>query len=337
MNPHVRLRLALALHGVSPAVVRRAAPDAPCPPRLLEEAERLLLRMEQQGVTVLGYRAKGYPARLLDLPDPPPLLFVRGVLPEGPMLAVVGTRRLDAAGERVSRLCAQAGLDAGRVIVSGGAAGADTVAHETALEAGAPTVAVLGSGIDHPFPSENERLFDRVAERGAVVSELLPHELSTRWTFPRRNRLVAALAHDVVVTRAPARSGALITARLAAKLGRPVWCVAGDPTDPSAVGTLDLLARGAHPVVGREAFAKALGASSTAPGACGAATPGAPVADTGTPDEVAVLAVLRAGPCDLDTLAERTCLASRSLSAVLTGLELEGRVKRAGASFVRVR
>jgi DNA processing protein len=329
MVPDVQLRLALVLHGVSASVVRRAAADAPCPPRLLDEAERLLARLQQQGVTVLACGAAGYPARLLDLSDPPPLLFVRGALPEGPSLAVVGTRRLDAAGERVTRLCAQAGLDAGRLIVSGGAAGADTLAHEAALEAGAPTIAVLGSGLDHPFPSENARLFDRIAERGAVVSELLPAVRSNRWTFPRRNRLVAALAHDVVVTRAPARSGALITARLAAELGRPVWCVPGDPTDPSAEGTLDLLARGARPVVGREAFAQALGASPGVP-------PVVPT-DTGTPDEVAVLGALLSGACDLDTLAERTRLASRHLAAVLTGLELDGRVRRVGASFVRSR
>lgn len=326
-DSEIRLRLALTVNGVSSALVRQAAPDAPCPERLLGEADRLLEGLHRRGVAVLGFRGPGYPARLLDLSDPPPLLFVRGRLPEGSMLAVVGTRRLDAAGERVTRLCAEAGLDAGRVLLSGGAAGADTVAHETALAAGVPTVAVVGNGFDHPFPAENVRLFDRIAEQGAVVTELLPHVEAARWTFPRRNRLVAALAHDVVVSRAPARSGALITAGQAFELGRPVWCVPGDPTDPTAEGTLGLLDRGARPVVSREAFARALGAVE--------APPRAAVPATGDPDELAVLAALAAGPCDLDTLVETTHLASRRLAAALTGLELGGMVARRGASFQR--
>jgi len=329
VEPEIRLRLALSLQGTSPALVRQAAPDAPCPEPLLADADRLAERLRRSGVAILGFRKPGYPSRLLELADPPPLLFVRGTLPEGPMLAVVGTRRLDAAGERVTRLCARAGLDAGRVLLSGGAAGADTVAHLTALEAGAPTVAVVGNGFDHPFPAENTRLFDRIAEHGAVVTELLPHVAAARWTFPKRNRLVAALAHDVVVSRAPGRSGALITADLAIGLGRPVWCVAGDPTDPTAVGTLELLERGARPVVSREAFARALGAGDVA------ARPAPP--ESGSPDERVVLAALADGPCDLDTLAERTRLSARHLAGVVTGLELEGRVRRAGASFLRTR
>ncbi len=331
MDADVRLRVALTLDGVPAARVRKVPPDAPCPERLLAEAERLLEAQARRGVRVVVPGHVDWPERLADLPDPPALLFVRGTLPAGPSLAVVGTRGLDAAGERVTRLCARAGLDAGRLIVSGGALGADTVAHREALEAGAPTVAVLGSGLDHPFPPENERLFDRIAANGAVVSELLPSQASTRWTFPKRNRLVAALAHDVVVTRAPRRSGALITAALAAKLGRPVWCVPGDPTDPSAAGTLDLLEHGARAVVSQAAFARALGAV-TSP-----VRPEPPLALQGPPEVVAVLSALGAGPLDLDALAEATGLAARTLAGVLTELELDGRVRRQGASVVRVR
>ena len=310
--------------------MRRAAPDAPCPERLLAEADRLLEAQARRGVAVLAFGDPAYPARLLDLGDPPPVLFVRGTLPATPTLAVVGTRALDAAGERVTRLCAQAGLDAGRAIVSGGALGADTVAHLEAVEAGVPTVAVLGSGLDLPFPSENVRLFERVAANGAVVSELLPSHPSNRWTFPRRNRLVAALAHDVVVSRAPRKSGALITADLAFKLGRPVWCAPGDPTDPLAAGTLDLLARGARPVLSRQAFAKALGATA-------APARAEPELPAGSPDATAVLAALAGGPSDADSLAEATRLPARRLATVLTELELDERVRREGASFVRVR
>jgi DNA processing protein len=188
----------------------------------------------------------GWPAGLCDLADPPALLEVAGRLPlDSPVVAVVGTRRPDRRGADLARRLGRELGEAGWLVVSGGALGIDAEAHLGALGAGAPTVVVLPTPLDRPYPAKNMELFRRAASAGAVLSEVSIDAPMFRNRFLMRNRLVAALARVVVVVQAPARSGALSTAAVARRLGRPVLGVPHAPGDPLGEGCLALLAQGA--------------------------------------------------------------------------------------------
>lgn len=186
-----------------------------------------------------------YPAALSLLGDPPRRLFVAGRIPDGRAIAIVGTRRASPEGLAFAEGLAFDLASRGIVVVSGGAHGIDSAAHRGALRAQAPTVAVLGSSLDAPYPPGNARLFSEIAETGAVLTELGPKDVVRRTSFLARNRIVAALGSATIVIQAPDRSGALSTAALAKKLGKPVFAVPWAPSDPRGRGCLDLLRRGA--------------------------------------------------------------------------------------------
>jgi DNA processing protein len=196
--------------------------------------------------STLRAQEPGWPARLCDLADPPVELELAGQLPAlSPVVAIVGTRRPDRRGAAFARRLSRELAEAGCLIVSGGALGIDSEAHRGALEAGAPTVAILPSSLDDPYPLKNRQLFTEIASAGGLLSELPLGTPIFRSRFLHRNRLVAALADVVVVVQAPARSGALSTAAAARRLGRPVLGVPHAPGDPLGEGCLALLARGA--------------------------------------------------------------------------------------------
>lgn len=193
----------------------------------------------------------GYPSRLRHLSDPPDHLHVRGSLEalEGPCVTIVGSRRATAYGRRVAEELAAAAVRTGWTVVSGLALGIDGAAHRGALREGGVTVAVLGGGPDRAHPRAHQPLMDQLLGRGAVLSEHPPGTTPRKHHFPRRNRILAALAHRVVVVEAATRSGALITAGVAGELGRDVWAVPGSVFSPASLGTHALLDDGAIPVV----------------------------------------------------------------------------------------
>jgi DNA processing protein len=191
-----------------------------------------------------------YPTGLLDLEDPPPL-FVAGETSPAPAVGVVGTRTCTRYGVALAEAMGAALARAGWITVSGLARGIDAAAHRGALAAGGEAVAVLGCGVDIVYPTENRSIYDRILEgQGAVMSEYPPGTRPDRWRFPARNRIIAAIASAVVVVEASARGGALITARLAAELGRPVFAVPGDVDRPASMGCNLLIRDGAHPALG---------------------------------------------------------------------------------------
>ena len=176
---------------------------------------------------------------------PPPLIWARGRtdLLAQPGVAIVGARIASAAGQRFARGLAKDVGEAGYVIVSGMARGVDGAAHEGALATG--TIAVLGGGVDDVYPPEHAGLYERLVEKGCVISESPPGARAQARDFPRRNRLISGLSLAVVVVEAELRSGSLITARLAGEQGREVLAVPGSPLDPRAKGTNDLIRQGA--------------------------------------------------------------------------------------------
>lgn len=200
------------------------------------------------GASVLAHDDEGYPGQLKGI-DGPAFLFVRGdpVALSRPMAAVVGTRSVRPDGARLTREVTGWCVDQGWDVISGGALGVDTVAHDVALSRGRLTVVVQPAGLAHVAPASNRRLFTSVCEAGGcLVSEHPPWRQPRRRLFARRNRLISGLSRFVVVVRAPKRSGALITVAWAREQGRPIYVVPGSPADPTARGCLDALANGAQ-------------------------------------------------------------------------------------------
>lgn len=280
----------------------------------------------------LGPQDDRYPAALGRLADPPVRLRVVGEVGDRRRVAVVGTRLDDGYGREVAGEIAGGLARAGLTVVSGGAAGIDGVAHRAALEAGGHTVAVFGTGIDVAYPPEHRPLFEEiVAGGGALLSELSDGQPPTAWTFPRRNRIVAALSEAVVVVRAGLRSGALITAGIARRLGIPVFAVPGDVRDRLSAGPHGLLREGARVAEGAQDVLDALGAAPGPGAQLELATVVRPAGDAGR-----ILDVMTREPRHADALAREAGLGAGPAQAALLTLELQGLCEqRPGRYFLR--
>jgi len=251
-----------------------------------------------------------YPRRLRAEAHAPPVLFHDGPLSllEQPCVAIVGSRRCTRGGRHFATTLAAGLAAAGVTIVSGLAYGIDAAAHQAA---GARTVAVLGHGLRwSPGSAARQRMAAVQRAGGTLVSEFLPQHPAARWTFPQRNRVIAGLADLLIVVEAHQRSGALITARLAADMGREVMVVPGSPWSPASVGCLSLLHSGAGPISCVEDALRALALSGCAPTAVHADP---------------LLQAMGAG-CSLTELVSRTGRSHGDLATALAMLELEGRV-----------
>lgn len=297
--------------------LRRAALD------LADDQRR---RADRGGLALTMLGDPDYPAALFDLPDAPPALWWRGDLAHltPPAVALVGTRTASAYGLRCARALAAALARAGVVVVSGMARGIDAAAHEAALDAGAPSIAVLGTGADVPYPAAHRALHARLARAGLVLSEAAPGSAAAPGAFPRRNRIIAALARVTVVVEAGVKSGALITAGHATELGRTVAAVPGPIDAPAAAGANALLRDGAH-VVATVDDVLALAGCGAPGGAPGGGPADAP-AGLG-PDERALWNALATPVPGADALVDRTGLPVRRCVAALTALELAGLVE----------
>lgn len=210
---------------------------------------QLKRRCEELGIRLVSLFDEEYPTSLKQIADPPLVLYVMGELPkERYAAAIVGSRECTDYGIEVTRYFSTGLARQGIPIISGGARGIDTAAHEACLRAGGRTVAVLGCGLDIAYPEENRSLFQRIAKHGAVVSEYAPGVQPFAYNFPARNRIIVGLSQSVLVAEAASKSGAIITAHLAADEGREVYAVPGDIFSGKSVGCHDLLRKGAKPV-----------------------------------------------------------------------------------------
>jgi DNA processing protein len=274
--------------------------------------------------------AADYPSWLGRIHDPPGRLWVRGTIDPGEgarSVAIVGARAATPLGESFARVLSADLAAAGLTIVSGLARGIDTAAHVGALEAGGRTVAVLGAGIDRPYPPQNAGLAEAIARTGALVSEFPPGSEPWKGHFPRRNRTIAGWSRLVVVVEAGARSGALITARVALEEGRDVMAVPGHPSVPAAAGTNALLRDGAAVVRDARDVLDELGLErpALAP-AAREAVGGGPLLD----------ALPRGVPATVEEIAARVACPLPEILARLSELEVSGTVRRiGGALFVR--
>jgi len=218
----------------------------------------------KHGYDLITWEDEIYPPSLREIPDPPVSFFIKGTLVQQKKnIAVVGSRMMTTYGESITRdLCGML-CTAGCTIVSGFMRGIDTVAHITAVKQHTPTVAVLGSGFMNPVPPENMPLIDKIVESGgAIISEFLPDQLAAKYTFPQRNRIVVGLCDAVCVIEAGAKSGALITARLAAEQGKTVFVVPGSLYSTQSAGCHWLIQQGAEVILSVNNLAERFGVLS---------------------------------------------------------------------------
>lgn len=284
-----------------------------------EDIDRSIAWASQPGQHIITLADEAYPKALLEIADPPNLLYVRGnpALLQKRGLAMVGSRNATPQGIQTAENFARALAGKGLCIVSGLALGIDAAAHRGALAAGGETIAVIGTGADRIYPARNKELALAIAEHGAIVSEFPLGTPAIASNFPRRNRIISGLSRGVLVVEAAPESGSLITARLAAEQGREVFAIPGSIHSPVARGCHKLIKQGAKLVETAADILDELG-NFTAPTRTEIATQESV--------EDPILAAIGHDPCSLDDLAQRTGLSADQLLPDLLTLELAGRI-----------
>jgi DNA processing protein len=288
---------------------------------------------DQKGYKIITLIDESYPQLLREIPDPPPFLYVSGRLDGSPKnIAVVGSRNPTAYGvSTTQKLCAD--LCANDItIVSGMAVGIDTAAHQGALAGKGKTVAVLGSGFNKIYPSQNQRLFERISEEGAVITEFKLDAEPEAHHFPIRNRIISGMSMGTIVVEATRRSGSLITARLAAEQNREVFAVPGSIQSFKSTGTHALIKQGAKLVENAQDVIEELVAyMDMGPPALHedyAQHHTARTQSTLTPEERAICNILSPYPEHIDTIMRKTHIESGKILSLLLQLELKGVVQQ---------
>lgn len=298
------------------------------------DCEAELAALAQANVLVIAQGEDDYPPLLGQIEDAPPLIFARGnpAFLRKRVVGVVGTRNASMNGIRLARMLSEGIGKAGFVIASGMARGIDAAAHEGALETG--TVAVLGGGVDVVYPKENAALYDKIAERGTIVSEMPLGLVPQARHFPRRNRIISGMARGLLVVEAAQRSGSLITARFALEQNREVFAVPGSPLDPRAQGANDLIRDGAHLVQSADDVTQILDGLfqshlNEPPAPQNLRNPGA-LPDEGSLDRARaeIVKLLSPTPSTVDELIRQCQMSPAVVSTVLLELELAGRLER---------
>lgn len=292
--------------------------------------------LAEPGHRLLRCTEADFPPQLEHIPQPPAVLFVVGdaSLLLHPQVAIIGARAASASGMTHARAFARTLAEAGFAITSGMADGIDGAAHDVALDAGAKTLAVIGTGPDRVYPRKHHALARRLAEHGALVSEFPPGTPARADHFPRRNRIISGLALGVLVVEAGLRSGSLITARLAAEQGREVFALPGSIHNPLARGCHRLIRDGARLVEHAAEIVELLAPAARSLGLelaarLDAEAVGAVVTTTDAdPDYRQLMSALGHEPATMDELVRRTALSAAALSSMLLMLELDGRVER---------
>lgn len=294
--------------------------------------DRELERIERAGIELLTIADPGYPRLLIQIPSPPPVLYVRGrLLPDDALaVAIVGTRRATHYGREVTGRIATGLAEAGVTVVSGLARGIDATAHHASLKAGGRTIAVLGSGVDIIYPAEHRGLADAILENGALISDYAPGRKPDAPNFPARNRIISGLSLGVVVIEAPNRSGALITVDFAADQGRDVFVVPGSVLSENSAGCHRLLRDGARAVTSASDILDDLRIGQRKEHV--AVQQSLPLTD----GERRLMNHINADPQHIDEIVAAANLPMHEGLALLSMLELKGIIRDAGARhFVR--
>ncbi len=332
-----RLLPLLALQPDPQALLAQPPAETPAPVRQAlagadrEAARRDLDWLHESGTRLLPIDHPDYPPLLRALPDPPLALFLRGDagLLHLPQLAVVGSRHASRGGLENARGFARFLAGNGLAITSGLALGIDGAAHEGALERG-PTLAVTGTGLDRVYPARHRDLAHRIVEQGLLLSEYPPGTPPLPGNFPRRNRIIAGLSLGTLVVEATLNSGSLITARLAAEIGREVFAIPGSIHNPQARGCHALIRQGAKLVETGAHIVEELGAQlglvaatpDSGPDPAPADAPG----EAMDPEHIELLELMGHDPVSADELVAKSRFSAAEISSMLLLLELQGHV-----------
>jgi len=297
-------------------------------------AEKELAQIEKFGARLIARSEPDYPALLAQLEDAPPLITVMGhaALLSKPSLGVVGARNASLSGRKIAEDFSRKTGVAGFVIASGLARGIDTAAHTASLDTG--TVAVIAGGIDVIYPPENKKLYQEIAERGAIVAESPFATEPLAKHFPRRNRLISGLSLGTLVVEAALKSGSLITARMALEQNREVFAVPGSPLDPRAEGTNKLIQEGAHMALTADDIISELNSlrlTQVKEAPHGSWKNGTGIdlpAETDNALRIRLLEILSPTPMQIDEVIRDSGAAAGEVLAVILELELAGRVER---------
>ncbi len=299
------------------------------------DLDACLAQVEAAGANLLTWDSPAYPPYLREIPNAPPLLYVHGALREADCwaVAVVGTRRLTSYGRQVTRDLVTGLVRNNVTIVSGLARGIDSIAHQTALDAGGRTIAVLGSGLDCIYPAENRRLVNQILDgQGAVLSEYGLGVPPDAKNFPPRNRIISGLSLGVIVVEAGERSGALITSKFALEQDREVFAVPGNINSPVSRGPNRLIQQGAKLLLSADDVLEELNLTMVAEKTA------VQLALPESAEEAALMAHLTAQPIHVDELSRATGMASSLVSSTLTLMELKGIVQQVGGmNYARIR
>ncbi len=293
----------------------------------LDPAEELH-QLEKIGAWVLPITSDQYPKFLKEIYAPPPVLLVRGEFPvpaDDFSVAVVGSRVISQYGRQATTELARGIARAGATIVSGLALGADSIAHQAALDVGARTVAVLGNGIDEFYPAQNRKLGAEILKKGgAIISEYPIGSEPSQYNFPQRNRIIAGLSRGVLVTEGREKSGSLITAQLANEFGREVFAVPGNIFSETSAGPNRLIQSGAKPVLTADDILESLNLKEL--------PKQLKIREVlvDTPAEESIWKVLKKTPLHADELTRESGLTASEASAVLSLLEMKGLAKNLG-------
>lgn len=299
-----------------------------------ERIEATLKWLEQESNHLLTLADEDYPPQLLEIADPPPILYLKGrrELLGKPGLAVVGSRNATPSGLQNAEGFARNLSDAGFTIISGMALGIDAAAHRGGLAGGGSSIAVVGTGLDLIYPARNKALAHELAERGLIISEFALGTPALAKNFPRRNRIISGLSRGVLVVEAALASGSLITARQAGEQGREVFAIPGSIHSPFSKGCHQLIKQGAKLVDEANDILIELH--------WGSAKPVATSADTSATDAESdpLLDAMGFDPISVDNLLERVKLPTNQLIARLTELELDGAIaSMPGGKYQRLR
>jgi DNA processing protein len=294
-----------------------------------DEVEREVRRADQAGVKIIPFSSTSYPTRLRTIADPPPYLYVKGEIraEDDKAVAVIGTRSASHYGRRVAGDLCRGLASLGFTVISGMARGIDGVAHDSALNAGGRTIAVLGSGVDRAYPPEHQNLYHRISQNGAVISELPIGARPLAFNFPARNRLISGLAIGVVVVEATEKSGSLITAALAVEQGREVFAVPGEVGSSRSRGAHRLIRQGAKLVETVEDILEEIAPQLIAPNGRAAMSSRTLPVDT-QPETRKIFDLLQERPLHIDEVIEASGLLTSRVSQILLELELQGFLKQ---------
>jgi DNA processing protein len=314
------------------AAFRDAGVNQKSASRLIEQRDQIDLerewnRVQTAGVTLLTLAEDSYPALLREIPNPPPVLYIKGeILQEDETaIGVVGTRRMTRYGSEMARRLSAGLAAAGMTIVSGLARGIDGIAHREAVDAGGRTLAVLGCGVDRIYPAEHRRLSEEVIENGALISQFPLGTSPDAHNFPERNRLISGMSLGVLVVEAPMKSGALITSSYAADQGRTVFAVPGSALSSSSDGPHQLIRDGAVLAATVDDVLQELNLERRQ-----AVMENRRMLPDATGEEQEILQALDGDPRHIDDIAIDTGINISQLSAMLLQMQLKGMVREVG-------